>query len=146
MLYYLFLVFIIILDQYSKILAVKYLKGIDTLPVIKNIFHLTYAENTGAAFSILRGNKFVLVYMTTILLVLIFFYFNKYFNDLDLYSKLGLIMILGGGVSNLIDRIRLKYVIDYFDFRIINFAIFNVADSFVVIGTIILSLVLYLKK
>jgi signal peptidase II len=60
--------------------------------------------------------------------------------------KISLAFILGGGIGNLIDRIRLDYVIDYFDFTLINFAIFNVADSFVVVGTILLGYLLIFNK
>jgi signal peptidase II len=139
LLYLLLTVFIIGLDQYTKYLAGTHLKDLTsgTYPVFKNIFHLTYVENKGAAFSILQNQRWLFIAIAIIFSIGILYYLltNK---DKKVMLNLSLSLILAGAVGNLIDRIRLGYVIDFFDFRAINFAIFNVADSSVVVGTILL--------
>lgn len=136
---YLVIVFIIILfDQYTKILANDSLAEIDTFPLIDNVFHFTLVKNKGAAFGIMQNQRwfFIIITFAVILAMIIYVFKYKPKHKLLLTS---LSMIIGGAVGNLIDRIKLGYVIDFFDFRLINFAVFNVADSFVVIGTILLS-------
>ncbi len=123
----------IILDQVSKWLAVKFLMPIDTVPIIEDVLHLTYLENTGAAFGILKDNRWVFLVISTVAIAGIIFYFIKFMPQNKLF-QLSLAFILGGGIGNMIDRILLGYVVDFIDFRLINFAIFNVADSFVCIG------------
>lgn len=137
--YFIIPVAIIIVDQLSKYFAVKYLKQLITYPLIQDVFHLTFAKNTGAAFSILRGKQeFLIVITLFVILFLIVFLYRTEKNKQYLALNISLMFIIGGAVGNLIDRIRLGYVIDYFDFRLINFAIFNVADCFISIGTVLL--------
>jgi len=108
-----------------------------TLPLLQGIFHLTYAKNDGAAFSILSGQIDLLRWLSLgVSLVLIgFALFGPVLNRWD---QLGYGFILGGAMGNGIDRFALGYVVDFFDFRLINFAIFNVADSFISIGIVCL--------
>ncbi len=130
---------IIILDQVSKYWVVSYLKNENSIPLIKDIFHFTYAENTGAAFSFLSGKQTFLVILTSIVMAVMLVYLYRWTKvDGEFWQKIALAMVIGGGIGNLIDRIRLNYVIDFLDFRAINFAIFNIADSFIVVGAIIL--------
>lgn len=125
----------IALDQLVKWWAVTVLKGMETLPIIKNVFHLTYVENTGAAFSIFSGKQTFLVLITSIAMTIMLVYLTRWVKTPgEFWAKLAFAMMIGGGIGNLIDRLRLGYVIDMFDARLINFAIFNVADSFVVVG------------
>lgn len=134
-LYILVIVGSILLDQLVKWWAVSYLKTIETLPIIKDIFHLTYAENTGAAFSIFAGKQTFLIMITSVAMTVMLVYLTQWVRTPgEFWSKLSFALIIGGGIGNLIDRLRLGYVIDMFDARLINFAIFNVADSFVVVG------------
>lgn len=125
----------IIVDQITKQLAVTYLKPIDTKPLIEGVLHLTYLENTGAAFGMMKDHRWVFMTTSTIavvaILVFMMGWYNK-FHDPLLFT--GLSMIAGGGIGNMIDRIALGYVVDFVDFRLINFAIFNAADSFVCVG------------
>ena len=133
---------IILADIYTKYLAAKHLSVIDTYPLIDNVFHLTYTENTGAAFSILTGRQTFLIIITTVFLILLTIYLiytiKKY--KKFMLSNLAVTFIIAGGIGNLISRIRSGYVVDIFDFRLIKFAIFNVADIFVTVGTILLIL------
>lgn len=137
--HYILILFIIALDRISKILAVKYLSVINTHPLIRDVFHLTYRENTGAAFSILSGRRILLIGFTAIAIsaMVIVLELARRKGGHWLFT-LSLSMIIGGAIGNLIDRASLGYVIDYFDFRLINFAVFNVADSFISIGAVLL--------
>jgi signal peptidase II len=134
---------LIIVDQVAKFFVLKYIMPIDTYPLIEGFFHLTYAENIGAAFSILQGKQIFLIITTILFTCFLVFYLFKIKTKKDtLWFKISLSLIIGGAIGNLIDRIRLSYVIDFFDFRYINFAIFNTADSFVVVGTIFLVIII----
>lgn len=139
MIFFAIILLAVAIDQAAKFLVVKYIKPIPSFPIIEDVFHLTYAENRGAAFSILQGKQTFLVIVTIIFTVFLIYYLIKTpTTSHSLWFKLSLSLIIGGAIGNLIDRIRLEYVIDFFDFRLINFAIFNTADSFVVVGTLLL--------
>ena len=136
MIYILIILGLIGLDQISKFLAVKYLVNIGSIPIIKDIFHLTYVENRGAAFGMFQNNQ--MVFVVVALAACIFGLYYLYKKQLNLLGKSAIILIIAGAIGNLIDRVRLGFVVDYFDFRIVWNYVFNVADVFVVIGTILL--------
>lgn len=147
MIYYFLTIIIIVIDQTSKYYAQTFLQERGSIPLIQDVFHLTYARNTGAAFSILKGNQFFLKGVTTLIMLFLIIYLFKLIKEKgQILFKISLVFILGGGIGNLIDRFRFDYVIDYFDFTLINFAIFNIADSFVVVGTILLGYLLIFNK
>ncbi|MCU9812820.1 signal peptidase II [Paraclostridium bifermentans] len=136
MIYILIIVGLIGLDQISKFLAVKYLVNIGSIPIVKDIFHLTYVENRGAAFGMFQNNQ--IIFVVVALAACIFGLYYLYKKQLNLLGKSAIILIIAGAIGNLIDRVRLGFVVDYFDFRIVWNYVFNVADVFVVIGTILL--------
>ncbi|MGL5650391.1 MAG: signal peptidase II [Paraclostridium sp.] len=136
MIYILIILGLIGLDQISKFLAVKYLVNIGSIPIIKDIFHLTYVENRGAAFGMFQNNQ--IIFVVVALAACIFGLYYLYKKQLNLLGKSAIILIIAGAIGNLIDRVRLGFVVDYFDFRIVWNYVFNVADVFVVIGTILL--------
>ena len=131
-------------DLISKPIAEANMKLGQTIPVIRNVFHITYVMNEGAAFSIFSGKQTFLVIITAaaLLAVIIYIAVKRPKNPLIMTS---LTMILAGGTGNLYDRIVLNGVRDFFDFRIINFAVFNIADIFVVCGALLLVLYLWLS-
>ena len=137
----------ILLDQLTKWLAVKFLMPIDTCPLLQDILHLTYTENRGAAFGMLANNRWVFLIISTIAILGMIFYLFSGLSEGRL-AGISLAMLISGGIGNMIDRIFLGYVVDFIDFRLINFAIFNGADSFVCVGAglLILSLVLDIIK
>ena len=139
MFYILSIVLILIIDQLSKYLTVLYIKPIDSYPLINQVFHLTYAENRGAAFSIFSGKQTLLIIVTALIITLLGCYLVKVRKSGQALLKVSLSLIIGGAMGNLVDRIRLNYVVDMLDFTLINYPIFNMADVFVVIGTILLS-------
>ena len=136
MIYILIILGLIGLDQLSKILAIKYIVNVGSIPIIKNIFHLTYVENRGAAFGMFQNNQmfFVLIALVACLVGIYYLYKKK----LNLLGKISIMFIVSGAIGNLIDRVRLGYVVDYFDFRVFWSYVFNLADVFVVVGTILL--------
>lgn len=136
----------LIIDQIVKILVSNYLILGQTTKIINNFFYLTYVQNTGAAFSILIGYRYILIIITLIFLYYLYKYTKKQTNP----NKLAILshgLLLGGIIGNLIDRIIYGYVIDYLDFMIFNynFPVFNLADTFIVIGCIILVINSYAK-
>ena len=129
----------IIIDQIIKILVTRKMQINQEIEVIPNFFTINYVKNKGAAFSILQDQKILLVIISLVVL----FFLNKYIdkekklNKLSIYS-LGL--IIGGIIGNLLDRLIQDGVIDYLSFQISNyfFPIFNLADTFIIIGIIIM--------
>ncbi len=136
-----------IIDQLTKLLVINNLKSISTFPIIKDVFHLTYVENTGAAFSVFNKNTMALTILTSVfILILLYFLYKEVKTNNNTFMKLGVSFIIGGAIGNLIDRIFRSYVVDFFDLRIINFAVFNVADLFVTIGAVLVLYVLVFDK
>lgn len=130
-------IILITADQAIKLWANDVLKPVKVMDFIAvgdvHILDLRYVENTGAAFSSFSGARWFLVALVSVMLValLIFTVKYKYKNTFFLVS---VTMIMAGGIGNLIDRIRLGYVIDYLDVKLFNFAVFNFADVCVVLG------------
>ena len=138
--------FFFILDFISKQIVIHFLSINESIIVIKNFFYLTYTKNNGAAWSILKDQRLLLLIVTVIVLFLI----NKYMNKEELSKIESFIygMIIGGIIGNLFDRIVYSSVIDFLDFRIFgyNYPIFNLADTFIVIGIILLIIVSIRKE
>ena len=124
---------IIAADQLVKAWAKTSLMETGTIPVIRDVFHLTYAENRGAAFSMLEGQRWFFIVLTSVMLVVIAMAFFKEFFK-GVWGKTTLVFIFAGAVGNFIDRVWLGFVVDMFDFRLIDFPIFNVADIFLTVG------------
>lgn len=136
------------LDRITKWLAVKFLAGLPTIPLIKNVLHLTYTRNTGAAFSILSGKTFYLAIFTLAVVIALCFFMRsqKKRNPQKKLYIYSIAMIIGGAIGNMIDRFALGYVIDFIDFTLINFAVFNVADIFITIGGVLFCACLLFDK
>lgn len=136
---FIFLVLLVIMDQLTKYLAVIGLKNQPAFTIIDGVLAFNYLENRGAAFGMLQNQKFffvfvAFVFLSVILYVLIKAPLDKKYNRLHIL----LTMIAGGAIGNMIDRLRLDYVVDFIYFVLINFPIFNVADIYVTVGTVIL--------
>ena len=131
------------LDQITKYLTILYLKPLDTFPLLQDVLHLTYVENTGAAFGMMKDSRWVFMVTSTLAIVgiLVYMFWKRPTNKM---LCLSLSLIVGGGIGNMIDRTALGYVVDMIDLRLINFAVFNVADSFVCVGAGLMILYLIL--
>ena len=135
------------IDQLTKLLSVKFLQPVGTVPIIKDVIHLTYVENRGAAFGMLSDARWVFMLTSSIAILGMLAYLYSGMAQNRLY-EVSLAMIVSGGIGNMIDRTALGYVVDMIDFRLIDFAVFNGADSFVCVGAglLILALVLDIVK
>ena len=132
---------IIIIDQVAKLLIKANFQLNQTLPIINNIFHLTYIRNFGAGFGILQQQRWILVFISIMVIGFIFYYLDK-INKQERFLQIIAGFVLGGTIGNLIDRALYGYVTDFLDFRI--WPVFNFADSFVTIGVI--GLIIYFWK
>lgn len=133
---YFIIALLIMIDQIVKyIVRIRFDVG-ESIPIIKNIFHLTYVRNIGAAFGILANQKIFFVIITIVVIGGIILFVRKQQN-VHKMMLLSLNLIVGGAIGNFIDRVYLGYVVDYFDFRI--WPVFNIADINIVIGSILLS-------
>jgi len=132
---------ILIIDIISKRLVIGNLETSESVSIIDNFFRITYAENTGVAFSLIEGYVGFIIMMTVIVIIMIFKYVKS--NNINKYEEIGYSFILGGALGNLLDRVIYGYVIDFLDFNIFgyDFPIFNIADSFIVIGVFILGII-----
>lgn len=130
--YFLLVVVIIALDQFTKYLIQSNMDLNQTVPVIDGIFHITYIHNYGAAFSILQGQQIFFILVTGVAVLLILLYLNLKRKSGHPCLLLSLACIAGGGIGNLINRITNGYVVDFLDFRV--WPIFNVADISVTCG------------
>ncbi|KXG75972.1 signal peptidase II [Thermotalea metallivorans] len=133
---YILAVLVVILDQISKYMVQSRLAVNESLPVIQNIFHITYVHNFGAAFGILKNQKYFFIVITLAVIIGIFLFLHTQ-SKVHGMVKYSLMMITGGAIGNLIDRIWLGYVRDFFDFRI--WPVFNIADMAIVCGAVLLS-------
>lgn len=136
------------LDQYTKWLAVMHLKEKEPFVIIKDFFQLQYLENRGAAFGMLQNRQIFFYIITCILLAVIgFCYYRMPAERKFLPLRACAVFISAGAIGNFIDRVRLGYVVDFFYFELIDFPIFNVADIYVTVTTILLAiLVLFVYK
>lgn len=122
------------LDQLTKWWAVTALADGTVIPVWPSVFELRYTENRGAAFGMLQNQQWLFIVMTLLLIVVIgYLLFSKKLPQHPLVWT-ACLLIVAGGIGNLIDRIAREFVVDFLYFRLINFPIFNVADIFVTVG------------
>ena len=137
-------IFAIILDQWTKHLAVTKLQGKAPYILINKVFQLCYLENRGAAFGLLQNQRvFFLICALIILLFAIWIYSKLPNAQRYLPLRICIIGICAGAVGNMIDRVYLGYVVDFFYFNLIDFPIFNVADIYVTVTFIVLVLLIF---
>ena len=141
--YSIIIILVVLLDQITKLLATKYLSKMVTMPIIEGVIHFTYHTNDGIAFGMLGGARWLFMPVSIIAILAVGVYLFGGLAENRLYAVASA-FIIGGGIGNMIDRTAFEYVVDFIDFRLIDFAIFNVADSFVCIGAGLLVLALVL--
>ena len=127
------IILIVAFDQITKYLALVHLKGKEPFTFIPGIVQFRYTENTGMAFSMFSGARWVFIVLTCVVCagIMVYLFSNKCSN---LWIYWSAAVVAAGGIGNLIDRIRLAYVIDFIEPTFINFAVFNIADSAVTLG------------
>ena len=143
MFYYLIAVFVILLDQFTKWLIVSKMQFGESIPIIDQVLYITSHRNRGAAWGILQGQMWLFYVITLIVIIAIIYYIQKAAKGKRLLGT-SLALMLGGAIGNFIDRVFRKEVVDFihtyiFDY---NFPVFNIADSCLVIGVILLMIVM----
>ncbi len=136
---------IIIIDQIVKYAVRTFMYLGESIPIIEDVFHLTYVQNRGAAFSILSGSRIFLIAVPLIAIAVAIWYLERH-KSAHWTLALSLCLIIAGGLGNLIDRITLGFVTDMFDFHF--WPVFNVADISVCVGAgflVLYTLVFYGK-
>lgn len=130
-----------IIDQAVKLWAINNLRalGREGIAVIPGVFHLTYTQNEGMAFSLLQGQRVFLIGAALLVMAGIVWAQRRIGSLVPVLLATSLGLALGGALGNGIDRARLGYVVDLFDARVIRFPIFNVADTAITIGIILLA-------
>ena len=127
----------IIADQITKYIVVENIDFKGTVPFIPGFMSFYHTRNTGAAFSMFSDQRWVFMVFSFISMGLIIFILIKEYKRHKLLN-IALSMVLGGGIGNMIDRIRLGYVVDFFKTEFMDFAVFNVADCFITVGAVLL--------
>ena len=135
MAYILVLILCVAADQAVKFYVVSHLALYESAPLIPGLVELLYIQNTGGGFSILTGHTWVLTLVTSALMlgIAVLLVKKAFPHPLAMWT---LTVVLGGGLGNLIDRVRLGYVVDMFNFQFMDYPVFNVADILVVCGVI----------
>ena len=133
------------LDQLTKYLVITNVKPVDAVPVIDNILQFRYVENTGAAFSILSEKTWLLSLVTGVLIVgaLVYLFVTKPKSKLLITS---IILVVSGGLGNLVDRLFRGYVVDFIEYLFMEYAVYNFADILVTIGAVLLVIAIFLDK
>ena len=136
-------IFLIVFDKWTKSLAVAHLMNKEPFIIIDGVFQLRYLENRGAAFGMMQGQQtFFLITGIIAVIVLAYVYFKLPWKKRFLPLRAVALFIASGAVGNMVDRVVLGYVVDFFYFELIDFPIFNVADIYVTCATIVLALLI----
>ena len=143
----LFVAGIVVLDQVTKYLTVANIPLHTQIPVINGLFHLTYVRNTGAAFSSFQGMQWLFALIFVVFTLLIVWELKKGTMGFTKFEWWCIFAIYGGGIGNMIDRLRFGWVIDMIEVEFMEFPVFNVADSFITCGCValIVSLIFFNK-
>lgn len=140
-------VILIVIDRVTKLLAVNYLFPVGNIPLIPGFFELTFVRNEGAAFGMLQGFRWIFVAVTVLICAgIVYFYSRLPATKSGKIAKAALVLVVSGAIGNLIDRAWVGNVVDFFHFSLINFPVFNMADSFVVCGAILFAIVTLFAK
>lgn len=137
--YLLFLIGLLVFaaDQLSKFFISRSLYLGQSVPIVKNIFHLSLVHNSGIAFGLFKNQTFFFIVLSIIVVIYIVFDFLSRIAQYTLHRHIALGLILGGALGNLLDRLRLGCVVDFLDFRV--WPVFNIADSSITIGMALLA-------
>lgn len=133
MFYMVVFLFALCADQLSKILIDKNMLPGESIAIWEGFIEITYVRNTGAALGIFSERRFLLLVLQFSVLIFLYILYQYYLPKYD-YSRLFFVLLIAGAVGNIIDRIRLGYVIDFINLQI--WPIFNLADMFIVMGTL----------
>ena len=126
------------IDQLTKFMVVQNIPLHTQIPALDKVFHFTYVQNTGAAFSSFEGQHWLFVLVLLVFIGFIIWEFPKKRMAFTAFERWMIVSIFAGGVGNMIDRLRLGYVVDMIEVEFMRFAVFNVADIFITCGCVLL--------
>lgn len=129
-----FAVAVVALDQLSKFLVVEQIPLFGHVPLLEGVVHLTYTQNTGAAWSMFQGQHWLFALVFVLFAAAIIWEFSKKRWPFKMIERWAIVAVFAGGLGNMIDRIRLGYVVDMIAVDFINFPVFNIADCFITCG------------
>lgn len=137
------------LDQISKHIILATMQIGESFNFINYILNITFTTNTGASFGILKNHRWVFMSLSTVALILmtaaIVYLMHKKSKD-NMFIAVALAFMLGGGFGNMIDRVAKGYVVDFLEFAFVDFAIFNLADTFICIGSVLFCICIFAGK
>ena len=136
----LFIIFLVACDQITKYLVASSMLEGQSIPVIKDFFHITYVKNRGVAFGVLQGKLIIITIISIVAVSAIIFYILKNKNKIPRLSYIAYIFIISGAIGNITDRIVRNFVVDMVDFRGIWRYVFNVADVWINVGVFLMIL------
>ena len=142
--YVLFVAGIVAADQVTKYLTVLYIPSLGVQPLIPGLLQISYVQNTGAAFSSFEGQQWLFALIFVVFTGLIFYEYFKKPMGFTTFERWCIAAIYGGGLGNMIDRVRLGYVVDMIETTFMDFPVFNVADCFITCGRVLLMVHLFL--
>ena len=127
-------------DQITKLLVVQNIPLFSHIDAVPGLFRLTYVQNTGAAFSLLQNQQWLFLLIFLVLTVAVVYDFWKKSMPFTISERWLIVFVYAGGLGNMIDRLRLGYVVDMIELEFMKFPVFNVADCFITCGCIALIL------
>ena len=134
----LFVGVIVALDQWTKVLTLSNIALYEKVPFLDGLFHFTYVQNTGAAFSSFEGAMWLFALVFALFTALVIYDLEKKAMPFTVLERWCIAAVYGGGLGNMIDRLRLGYVVDMIEVEFIRFPVFNVADCFITCGCVLL--------
>ncbi len=138
-------VLVFALDILTKVLARAKLMKVATVPIWEQVFHLTYVENKGIAFGMFGGGRIFFILFTVLVLGLLLWFYCKS-KEKNFWIHCGTSLVLSGALGNLFDRIFRGFVVDFLDFRLIDFPVFNIADIAVCVGAVMLVIFCFISE
>ena len=125
-------------DQVAKLLIMRHFKTGQSIHVVNDVLDFTYVQNRGAAFGIFSHHRWIFMVLTSLIMVgIVWLWVKEYINHIT--GRISAVLIMAGGIGNMIDRVRLGYVVDFIDINpLVSFAVFNIADCSVTIGAALL--------
>ena len=129
---------VVVADQLSKLWVVANIPLYTSVDAIPGLFHLTYVQNTGAAFSSFQGMQWLFALIFALFTILVIWEFSKKKLPFTTFDRWCIALVYAGGLGNMIDRVRLSYVVDMIAVDFMDFPVFNVADCFITCGCILL--------
>lgn len=140
---------LIIIDQITKYITRSSLKESQSIVIIKDFFNITFVKNTGGAWGVFAGNLWLFILITLVSLGGMFYFFKDFDLKNNTLFSIAICLLIAGAIGNFIDRLFLKYVTDFLDFKIFgyDFPVFNVADICITLGvaTLLIKLIFFSK-